>query len=136
MKIEEYINKWGYCRELLYLDKNLNINRLNLVYYDDQQLLIENGYTDLFHCIDNYNGYLVLQFKDRRLRVLKEAINIILPEPQFIWKDRVQEVLRPNIEGYIEDIEWHFQEKDYKYYIIINGKRKSRRYNSQELFKV
>lgn len=58
---------------------------------------------------------------------------VVIPTPTLIWGDEVQEIERPQIQGEIIKIQWHYKDNEYKYYISINGRPKSRRYDANEL---
>lgn len=89
-------------------------------------------YGKVFNCIDEVGGYLTLRYGKDTFRVkpdLYKAVN----KPRFeigcnikLTKDNTQE-------GTIIEINWHHKNDSPIYYISINGKRKSTRYNDEDL---
>jgi hypothetical protein len=57
----------------------------------------------------------------------------IKPQPKYQIGDYVSEIQRTEIIGVIDYFFWHFKDKEYKFHISVNGKRKSRRYSDKEL---
>ncbi|MFD2574466.1 hypothetical protein ACFSUS_27775 [Spirosoma soli] len=55
------------------------------------------------------------------------------PKPKFEIGTPVSEIERPDVSGLIDYYFWHYKDKEYKFHISINGKRKSRRYSGKEL---
>ena len=90
----------------------------------------------LAHCIAIENEYMVLKTKNDVFRIKYSEDVTLLPDPPFIWEEEVCEVERPEVRGIVDDIEWHRVDSEYKYYLIVNGKRKSRRYNQAELQRI
>ncbi|MEN9918688.1 MAG: hypothetical protein RL662_1124 [Bacteroidota bacterium] len=89
--------------------------------------------TPLAVCVGVEDDYLVMKYEDGIFHVkVWEGIKT-MPTPKFTWGDQVQEVERSEVKGEIIRIQWHDKDQDYKYYISINGKPKSRRYNASEL---
>ncbi len=87
----------------------------------------------LAKCVSTENDYLILETKNEIFHVRPWNKMKIVLEPQFTWGDFVQEIVRPEIHGQIDNIIWHEKDQEYKFFIKINGKIKSRRYNSNEL---
>lgn len=54
--------------------------------------------------------------------------------PLFTYGEFVYPVAHPDMIGEVTDIIWHFKDNDYNYYILINGRKKGRRYYSCDLF--
>ena len=57
-------------------------------------------------------------------------------EPVFVYGEIVSPVTHSGVIGEIADIVWHFKNDDYNYYISVNGKKKSKRYYSDDLLKL
>jgi len=133
MEIKDYLSKWLFCIRLYYKDEFQEINNLHLVNPDFREFVKNNLTNTLYKCIKINGKYLVIHSKDYKLEILPEAIKIIMPNPKFEWGDKVQEVESPEIKGEVENIIWHMKDNEYKYYIKVNGKSKSRRYNPNEL---
>lgn len=55
--------------------------------------------------------------------------------PEFEWGDRVV-VLDKNLEGKICHFTWHFKNKEYFYFVEVNGKRLKKRYYRTDLRKL
>ncbi|MDE6731710.1 MAG: hypothetical protein K2J77_02385 [Oscillospiraceae bacterium] len=62
-----------------------------------------------------------------------ESIKQLSAPPEFVYGARVSPLIRPEIEGSIARIFWHFDKKRYYYKIEINGEFKSKRYFAEEL---
>ena len=56
--------------------------------------------------------------------------------PVFVYGEEVSPVGHPETVGRIMDIIWHFKNHDYNYYITISGRKKSKRYYSDDLLKI
>ncbi len=84
-------------------------------------------------CVGIDGDYLKMRYKNEIFHVKDWEGITIMPTPGFVWGDKVQEVERSEVAGEIIRIQWHTRDQEYKYYISINGKPKSRRYNSNEL---
>lgn len=87
----------------------------------------------LAHCIAVEDEYLILKTKNDTFKVQYwERMSVALT-PEFKWYDEVNEVDRPEVRGIVDKIIWHTKDKEYKYFLIVNDKPKSRRYNPNEL---
>jgi hypothetical protein len=84
-------------------------------------------------CIGIFGEYLIIHNDEYEIRMQPELVHRIYPTPKFEWGDKVQEVERPEIKGEIINFIWHLKDQEYKYFIKVNGKPKSRRYNPDEL---
>lgn len=60
-------------------------------------------------------------------------IKVIEIPPIFIYGDFVSPANHPDTIGKIETIIWHFKNNEYNYYISVNGKKVSKRYDEKEL---
>jgi hypothetical protein len=136
MKTKEFLYKWAVCEILYYEDEFQTINKLHLVHIDYQGFVKKNLSQTLYYCFDIDDDYLFLRSKTYILKVKPEAIRKIYPTPLFSWGDSVQEIERPEITGEIDNIIWHQKDQEFKYYIKVNGKVKSRRYSPNELKKL
>lgn len=126
----EYLNKW-----IVYSWSKYSINRNNkLIHPEDLNRVEQNGLDYSSECVDENSEYITLSSKYGELtRVKREGVFRILPAPRFKIGDFVKEVARPGIFGEVYDFIWHDKDAEYKFYIIVNGKKKSKRYNSSEL---
>jgi len=133
MEISDYINKW-ICSDTIYWKDNFQeIDNLKYIMEDDRTFARSKFHYIFGKCIGITGKFLVIYNKKGILRIEPNLIKFIYPSSKFEWNDFVQEVKRPEIKGKIEDIIWHLKDQEYKYFISINGKMKSRRYDSGEL---
>lgn len=72
----------------------------------------------------------------RGIEISADQIKPVEKPPVFIYGELVSPVKHSDIIGKITDIIWHFKNYEYNYYISVNGKKKSKRYYSDDLFKV
>jgi uncharacterized membrane protein YkoI len=85
-------------------------------------------------CIGQQGDYLLTRnLSGKIIRVKGNFEMFIRPTPEFLPDDKVREIERPEVTGTISEMEWHFEEKKYCYKISIAGKKKKRRYFSDEL---
>jgi len=104
-----------------------------LVYPSDFQKFSKlHAYGKLFHCIGESEGYLVLQHKLEIYRV-KPDLYQPTSTPTFVWGDRVKDKNHPEYVGIIDDIEWHYKFNNPMYFIVVSGKRKTKRYFENDL---
>jgi hypothetical protein len=87
----------------------------------------------LGECIGIEEEYLVLKTKENVFRAKPWDRMQVLPPSKFKWYDKVREVQRPEVQGIVDKIIWHDNDAEFKYFLIVNGKPKSRRYNPDEL---
>ena len=92
-------------------------------------------YGKVFKCIDEVDGYLVLQYGKDTFRV-KSTLYKMVDKPLFEIGCNVKLVKDNTQEGTIEEINWHHKNDMPMYYISINGKRKSTRYFNQDLIAI
>lgn len=105
---------WGICLDILVDGGNL------------YQKVIEYQ-VDL----DNRTVNILQPAKD--IKISLNDIEPIKKPPVFIYGDFVSPINHPDMLGKIETIIWHFKNKDYLYYISVNGKKKSKRYYAKDL---
>jgi hypothetical protein len=92
--------------------------------------------TRVFEFMERKDSYNVLKFDNEIFRI-KDSIISELIEPKFRIGDVV--LVRNNeksVYGNIRIMNWHFDKKEYFYFLFVNGKKKSRRYFEEELEKV
>ncbi|MGM9507893.1 hypothetical protein ACS5NO_09205 [Larkinella sp. GY13] len=134
MDIKEYIGEWVSCKTLYYKDVNIQISRLDLVHSLDVEFVRTNRTATIFKCVGiTKDDFIILKAKKITIRVKIDAIDRVFPRSKFDFKDRVFEKERPSIVGEIDDIIWHQKDGEFKYFISINGKLKSKRYGPNEL---
>lgn len=80
---------------------------------------------------DNHTAHILQPVKDKRVSI--NDIKTISEPPPFVYGDVVSPVNHPDMIGKIQTIIWHFKDKDYNYYISVNGKKKSKRYYAEDL---
>jgi hypothetical protein len=132
MEIKEYVNKWMSTDLIYWKDFNGGTNNLRFVNEEDRKFITNEGYF-FGKCIGTIEEYLIFYNGSFTLRILPKLVRNIYPTPKFEWGDKVQEVKRPEINGEIINLVWHYKDQEYKYFIKVNGKPKSRRYNPDEL---
>lgn len=136
MEIKDYINKWlssdliydKYCK-----NESCRTDNLQFVMEEDRDLAKNTVGYAFGKCIGIIGQYLIIHNRDYDIRIMPELVTNIYPSPKFDWGDKIQEVQRPEIKGEIENLLWHMKDNEFKYFIKINGKSKSRRYNPDEL---
>lgn len=133
MGTNRFLNKWVICKVLYYQDEHQVINELDLV-HDDYKIFVQgNRIQTIYKCTSVDNVFLTLKAKSFEIKVKPEAIKNIMPTSTFSWGDIVQEIEHPEIIGEIDNIIWHDKDQEYKYFIKIGSKLKTRRYSSNEL---
>lgn len=121
----EYLNKWLLYPWVKHRSNNEFVHPNDLDSIDGFRIVNSIGEDD---------DYLIVKtLKGETVRVRQEGILKILPTPQFKIGDWVKEIMRPDNQGRIYDFMWHDKDAEYKYFITVNGKKKSKRYNSSEL---
>ena len=89
-------------------------------------------YGKVFNCIDEVDGYLVLQYGKCTFRVKPDLYKTV-NQPRFVIGCNVKLAKDNTQEGTIEEINWHQKNNSPIYYISINGKKKSTRYFDEDL---
>mgnify|MGYP003596883821 CR=1 FL=1 len=134
--MNEFLNKWFLLDLLFYKDEFQEINKLDLVHPLDTEVFKSNPMNKLYECIGIEGDFLVIKHKANSFRIKKEAIKQLMPNPKFKWGEKVIQISKPEIESHIDDFFWHYKNGEYLYNLIVNGKRKSNRYNESDLEKV
>ncbi len=83
-------------------------------------------------CTGIDGNYLILNNKNNTFRASSEGVNRILDEPTYVYGDMVKILGKSNCEAIIGDLFWHSKDEEYKYYLIIDGKKKSKYYTSKD----
>lgn len=80
---------------------------------------------------DNHTAYILQPIKDIKI----SSDRIMTPDKPlaFVYGDLVSPVDHPEMIGTVREIVWHFKNKDYSYYITVNGRKKSKRYYADDL---
>lgn len=84
--------------------------------------------------LDQSKAHIVQPVSDITISI--DAIKPIDQPPVFVYEELVSPVGHPDVIGRVTDIIWHFKNMDYNYYISVNGRKKSKRYYSQDLQKL
>ena len=135
MEIKYYVNKWLSSDIIYWKDEFQEINNLLCIKEEDRDFVKNNIKIAFGKCIGTEGGGLILFNCNFTIHIKPQLVKKIFPTPKFEWGNEIQEVIRPQIKGVIEKIEWHYKNQMYVYYINIDGKMKSRRYNGDELEK-
>lgn len=125
--MEDFLNKWIFYPWL----KNSNLDEL--IHPDDLNKISGIG---VVYCFDLSDGYLVVKDKSDFYRVKLEGVARVLPSPEFVWNEIVCDKSKPDIKAQIDDFFWHHKKGKFLYYIKVNGKRKSKQFESEELEKI
>jgi len=131
--MEDLKNKWIWLDLIYYKDEHQEINKLNLLHPEDVKVFQLNQPFSFCKCIKVENDYLTIRNKTHSIRIMKEAIKKIMPTPKFIWNDKVCQITKPEIEAVIDDFYWNHKDEKYFYQISVGGKRKSNRYDENDL---
>jgi len=84
-------------------------------------------------CIGIDGNYLTLNNKTHTFRASSEGVNRVLDNPIYVYGDAVKILTKPNCEAIIDDLFWHSKDEEYKYYLIVDGKKKSKYYSHKDL---
>ncbi len=114
----------------------MNFKKLDLVHPLDNEDFKNNQMQTPYECIGIEGDYLIVKNKIHSYRVKKEAIKQLMPNPKFNWNDKVIQISKPEIEAMIGDSFWHHKDQKYLYHLIVNGKKKSNRYDESDLKKI
>lgn len=128
-----FLNKWVVCKVLYYQDEHQVINELDLVHDNYKTFVKESRIQTIYKCTNVDDVFLTLKARSFEIKVKPDAVKSILPISVFSWGDIVQESERPEIQGEIDNIIWHDKDQEYKYFIKVEGKLKTRRYSFTEL---
>lgn len=131
--MKEYLNRWLWIDLLFYKDEFQEINKLDLVNPLDVETFKANPSNSLFECIGIEGDYLIIKSKNCQYRIKKEAIKQIMPSPKYNWDEIVLQLGKPDVKATISDFFWHQKDQKYYYTLIVDGKKKSRRYSENEL---
>ena len=86
----------------------------------------EQSNTKVYECIDEDDQYITIRYGDKTFRV-KDVSFKQVPAPKFDFGEEVKLVSKDEV-GIILDILWHFDKEEHYYFIMVDGKRKSKRY--------
>jgi hypothetical protein len=98
---------------------------------DFEEFRLLHPHSKVFHCVDEVDGYLVLQYQDKKYRIKPEKYQV-LPEPKFTFNEQVIDPNHPDKVGIIRHIGWHFKYKKHLFAIELDGKPKSRQYFAED----
>ena len=77
---------------------------------------------------------VTVTFQDKTYDVPIKSIRII-DAPEYVYGEIVSPVNHPKLLGAIADIVFYFKTNEPSYWIIINGKKKSKRYFKNDLIR-
>lgn len=80
---------------------------------------------------DNHTANILQPIKD--IKISSDRIVTLEKPPAFVYGDLVSPVSHPDMIGTVREIVWHFKNKDYNYYITVNGRKKGKRYYVYDL---
>lgn len=123
MDTTKYIGKW-----LLY--PWLKNNEIDHWIHEEDFDKIEG--VSVVKCTGTEENYLILNSKNTTFRASPEGVNRILGNPMYLYDDVVKILEKPNCKAIVDDFFWHSKDEEYKYYLIIDGKRKSKYYTSKD----
>lgn len=89
-------------------------------------------YGKVFQCTEE-GEFLTLQYGAEKFRVKPGLYRPVSAVPAFAIGSAVTVKNKPEVQGRIADIEWHFKQEAPFYFIEVNGKRKSSRYAESDL---
>ncbi len=69
------------------------------------------------------------------VRIAVEKIRALDNPPRFTDGQLVSPVSHPEMAGVIRGIGWHFEKREYMYFITVNGRKKSKRYYDNDLIR-
>lgn len=93
------------------------------------------GHQGLVGKVIKDDGDILTMFcQGRTMRFFKKDFKAY-QEPEFEWGDKVL-ILDKNLEGTICHFTWHFKNKEYFYFVEVNGKRLKKRYYRTDLKKL
>ena len=125
MTLSAHQNKWGLYqwfeergRDLIHsesLDNFVNVK--------------PNG--KVFYCRESRNGFLILEYGEKSFLVKPNLFKEV-PDPLFQIGQKVTTSTGSTV-YIIADINWHFGKNAPFYYLSLDGKKKSKRYFSEDI---
>ncbi|GAA3524343.1 hypothetical protein GCM10022393_43560 [Aquimarina addita] len=134
--MSDLIGKWGSIHSYYVNSKNQEeyIHPYDLTYFGQYSYI-----RSLHKCISIEGNYVILEFGNLNVRVLKEVFYVSEQKlPEFKPLEKVKYLSsKGNLEyGKVIGIHWHNKDRRYYYYLEVNGKKKSRMYYSEDLQKI
>lgn len=77
----------------------------------------------------------VITYPMQGVRIATDMIMPLKSPPRFVVGDLVSPANHPEKVGVIREVGWHFNKNAYIYFISIDGKKKHKRYYSDDLIK-
>ena len=131
MMNEDYIGKWG-----IYLLSLLDERSVAHVHPDDQAIFASTFQHGCVHtCVGIENDYLVIAYGRVNYRV-KSDYFVTVPAPKFKLGEEVIIPKYADQKAFIRDIMWHSKNSTHNYYVTLGGKKKSKRYYAEDLYKL
>jgi hypothetical protein len=85
------------------------------------------------YCEDFDEPYMMLKTLASSVRAKPWEQMIVLPDPNFVFRERVKEKEGNERIGTISNLIWHFKDENFRYSIMVEGKERKRIYKSEEL---
>lgn len=127
--MEQYRNTWFIYR-WFYEDGEDLIHPDDLERFKDR---FQYHGSCLFFCIDEDKEYITFKYKEELFRV-KPQLYKRVRMPMFSYGEHLKLKKCPNAICKVEDIRWHYDKTEPFYNLIVDGKKKSKRYYEDEFF--
>jgi hypothetical protein len=127
--VSRFKNTWGRYRWFIEDGEHL------IAESDLKRFIKYQAKSILFNCIDEDDEFLTLQYKNEVFKVKPDLYKQV-DTPKFRYGDRVKLVDKPDVQAIIDDITWHSDRNEPMYFIIVNGKKRSKRYWGSDLILV
>lgn len=102
-----------------------------LIHHDDlEDFRKQASNCKVYQCVD-VSEYLTLKYQSRCYRVKAELFRTI-PTPRFEFGQSVI-IKKSGQKAVVSDIMWHYDRQQHYYFLIVENKRKSKRYFESEL---
>lgn len=88
------------------------------------------------YCEDYKEPYMILKTINSRVQAKPWERMRVLPEPLFTYDVKVKEKEGKERVGKISKMTWHFKDKNFRYWIEVEGKERKRMYRPEELEKM
>ena len=128
MELLKLKNQWIYYPWLINNDLD------HLIHPDDFREMKISG-LGIALCLSQDDNYIKIKADNIEIRVKKEGILKLLPEPSFKWNDKI-ELLKNKKCGIIYNLIWHHKDEKYYYFVEIDGKQLKKRLNDSDLKKI
>ena len=86
----------------------------------------------VFEFFQGNGNYNIFRYANQAYRI-NDTLSKILPEPSYWYGENVIIKNKGELKGKVCDVMWHFNEKQFYYFLSIDGKKTSKRYFEDEL---